>query len=65
VSQGVRLSTKEAREYSKYSPISEYLSKIERKGGLKGGPASAKKLSEKLRREIVKKAAQVRSKKED
>lgn len=42
------------------SPISEYLSQIGRKGGLKGGPARALKLSKKKRSEIAKKAASSR-----
>jgi len=37
--------------------ISAYLSLIGKKGGLKGGPARAKKLSAKKRSEIAKKAA--------
>jgi hypothetical protein len=42
------------------SSISAYLAQIGRKGGLKGGPARAKKLSKKRLREIGKKAANVR-----
>lgn len=45
------------------SPVSEYLSEIGRKGGLKGGKARAKKLSGKKRSEIAKKAARARWKK--
>ena len=60
----VRLSTEETEEKAiepkERSPISEYLSQIGRKGGLKGGPARAKKLSAKKRREIAKKAATAR-----
>ncbi len=40
--------------------ISKYLSEIGRRGGLKGGPARAKKLSAKRRRQIAKKAANTR-----
>ncbi|OGW54232.1 MAG: hypothetical protein A2Y81_02695 [Nitrospirae bacterium RBG_13_43_8] len=62
----VRLSTEEGQESKqppKRSAISEYLSEIGHKGGLKGGPARAKKLSAKKRKEIAKKAAAVRWKK--
>jgi hypothetical protein len=40
--------------------ISAYLSLIGKKGGLKGGPARAKKLSAKKRSEIAKKAVSTR-----
>jgi hypothetical protein len=53
----MQLSTEESEERS---PISEYLSQIGRKGGLKGGPARAKKLSAKKRKEIARKAASAR-----
>jgi len=53
----VQLSTEEPKERS---PISEYLAEIGKKGGLKGGPARAKKLSSKKRKEIAQKAAKVR-----
>lgn len=55
----VRLSTEEP-EAPKRSAISEYLAEIGRKGGLKGGKARAKKLSAKKRKDIARKAAQVR-----
>jgi len=55
----VRLTTEE-EEAPKRSPISEYLAEIGRKGGLKGGPARARKLSTKKRKEIAKKAAKSR-----
>ncbi len=42
------------------SPISEYLAKIGRQGGLRGGKARAAKLSEKERKAIATKAAQIR-----
>jgi hypothetical protein len=42
------------------SPVSEYLSQIGRKGGLKGGKSRAKKLSANQRKAIAKKAAQAR-----
>jgi hypothetical protein len=50
----VRLSTEEPEERD---PISKYLSEIGKRGGLKGGPARAKKLSAKKRKEIARKAA--------
>ena len=40
--------------------IKEYLSRIGKKGGLKGGPARAKKLTAKQRHTIGKKAAAAR-----
>jgi hypothetical protein len=58
-----RLSTEEAEEKEQpkeRSPISEYLSQIGKRGGLKGGPARAKKLSAKKRKEIARKAAKAR-----
>ena len=61
-----RLSTEEPEEKPKEperpkrDPISEYLSQIGRKGGLKGGPARAKKLSAKKRKEIARNAAKTR-----
>lgn len=55
----VRLSTEE-EEAPKRSPISDYLAQIGRKGGLKGGKARARKLSQKRRKEIARKAAQSR-----
>ncbi len=42
------------------SAISEYLAKIGRKGGLKGGKARASKLSARKRSEIAQKAAKSR-----
>ena len=59
----VRLSTEEssqAQNEPTRSPISQYLSEIGRKGGLKGGKARAKKLSAKKRKEIARQAAQTR-----
>jgi len=59
----VRLSTEEPEEPKgeekpvERSAISEYLSTIGRKGGLKGGKARAEKLSAEQRTEIAKKAA--------
>ena len=55
----VRLSTEESSE----SAISKYLSEIGRKGGLKGGKARAKKLSAVKRKQIARKAAEIRWKK--
>lgn len=56
----VQLSTEEPEQPKERSPISEYLSQIGKRGGLKGGPARAKKLSAKKRKEIAKKAAKTR-----
>ena len=63
----VRLSTEEPEDKPKEpeppkerDPISEYLAQIGRKGGLKGGPARAKKLSAKKRKEIAQRAAKTR-----
>jgi hypothetical protein len=61
----VRMSTEEpepTQEEPKKerSPISEYLSEIGRRGGLKGGPARAKKLSAEERKEAARKAARAR-----
>jgi hypothetical protein len=56
----VRISTEKAEQLKERSPISEYLAQIGRKGGLKGGPARAKKLSVKQRKEIARKAASTR-----
>ncbi|MGD0887532.1 MAG: hypothetical protein ABSA46_22035 [Thermodesulfovibrionales bacterium] len=58
----VRMSTEGQDEHPKEerSPISEYLAKIGRKGGLKGGKARAAKLSAKLRKEIATEAARKR-----
>jgi hypothetical protein len=51
----VRLSTQDAPE-----TIKEYLARIGRKGGLKGGKARAKRLSKEQRSEIASKAAKAR-----
>ena len=51
----VRLSTEEPS-----TSIKDYLSQIGAKGGLKGGPARAKKLSARRRKQIAKKAARTR-----
>ena len=59
----VRLSTEESeasKSVSIPSAIAAYLSKIGRKGGLKGGKARAAKLTAKKRTEIAKKAAKAR-----
>ena len=59
----VRLSTEESNEKEQpkeKSLISEYLSKIGRNGGLKGGKARAEKLSDEERRDIAIKAAHAR-----
>jgi len=54
----VRLSTEEKAPNK--DPISEYLARIGRKGGLRGGKARAKKLSPTKRKEIARIAAQTR-----
>ena len=51
----VRLSTEEPSQ-----SVSAYLSRIGRKGGLKGGKARASKLSTEKRSEIAKKGAKAR-----
>lgn len=56
----VRLSTEEPKAPNERSTISQYLSKIGRKGGLKGGNARAGRLSPKERRRIAKRAAKAR-----
>jgi hypothetical protein len=57
----VRLSTEEEKpkdsQEAAQKAISAYLSLIGKKGGLKGGPARARKLSSKKRKEIARKAA--------
>ena len=58
----VRLSTEEHEEPVP-TTISEYLSIIGRKGGLKGGKARAEKLTPEQRKEIAQKAALARWKK--
>jgi hypothetical protein len=59
----VQLSTEEPELPKGRSEISKYLSEIGKKGGLKGGPARAKKLTSKKRKEIARKAAMARWKK--
>jgi hypothetical protein len=59
----MRISTEEPEQPKGRSPISEYLSQIGKRGGLKGGPARAKKLNAKKRKEITRKAAMARWKK--
>ena len=56
----VRLSTEESEPKTERSTISEYLAKIGRKGGLKGGKARAENLSPRKRRDIARKAAEKR-----
>ena len=63
----MRISTEEPEEKPKEpeqaeerSVISKYLAEIGKKGGLKGGPARAKKLSSKRRKEIAQKATKAR-----
>jgi len=65
-----RLSTEESEEKPKdpqeaaQNAISKYLSLIGKRGGLKGGPARAKKLSPKKRKAIAQRAAKARWKKD-
>jgi len=56
----VQLSTEEPEQPKEKSEISKYLSEIGKRGGLKGGPARAKKLSSKKRKEIARNAAKTR-----
>ena len=56
----MRISTEELEPSKERNPVKEYLSLIGKKGGLKGGPARAKKLSPKKRKEIARKAAMSR-----
>jgi hypothetical protein len=58
--QIVKLSTEESGVPKERDPVKEYLSKIGKRGGLRGGPARAKKLSAKKRKEIARKAARTR-----
>lgn len=58
--QIVQLSTEEPEQPKERSAISKYLSEIGKRGGLKGGPARAKKLSAKKRKEIAQRAAEMR-----
>ena len=55
----VRLSTEDEEE-AVIDPVKAYLSKIGKKGGLKGGAARAKKLSKRRRKEIASHAAAAR-----
>ena len=59
----VRLSTEESKASGERSPVSQYLSQIGRKGGLKGGKARAKRLTTERRTAIAKMAANARWKK--
>ena len=63
----VRISTeeseekpKEPRQAEERSAISKYLSEIGKRGGLKGGPERAKRLSAERKTEIARKAAKTR-----
>lgn len=56
----VKLSTEEPEPPKERDPVKEYLSEIGRRGGLKGGPARAKRLSVKKRRAIAQAAAKAR-----
>jgi hypothetical protein len=62
----VRMSTEEPAEKEppkERTAIQEYLAEIGRKGGLIGGKARAKNLTEERRKEIAQKAAEARWKK--
>jgi len=48
------------RQNNPAESVKDYLARIGRKGGLKGGDARAKKLSPERRKAIAKKAAQTR-----
>lgn len=58
----VRLSTEDADEQEEATPdpVKEYLAKIGRKGGLKGGRARAEALSARKRKAIARNAAAAR-----
>jgi len=56
----VRLTTEDNPPEPEKGSIKEYLSAIGRKGGLKGGPARAKKLTKRRLQEIGRKAARFR-----
>ena len=58
--QIVKLSTEEPEPLKERSEISKYLSEIGKRGGLKGGPARARKLSARKRKEIAQRAAEMR-----
>lgn len=53
----VRLSTEEPQQAPS---VKDYLARIGRKGGLKGGAARAKKLTSRQRKRIAKRAAKAR-----
>jgi hypothetical protein len=56
----VKMSTEELEQPAVRLEVSEYLSQIGRKGGLRGGNARAEKLSARRRKEIARKAALAR-----
>lgn len=56
----VRISTEEPETTAPSSAVSEYLARIGRKGGLKGGNVRAEKLTHRRKVEIAKNAAKVR-----
>ena len=56
----VRLSTEERELKLVSPPVSVYLAKIGRTGGLKGGVERARRLSPKRRRDIARRAAEMR-----
>jgi general stress protein YciG len=60
MSDSSKLPTEVVPPPQNISSITTYLAQIGRKGGLKGGPARAKKLSKKELREIGKKGANAR-----
>jgi hypothetical protein len=55
-----KATEKPAPEEPSQDDISRIMAAMGRRGGLKGGPARAKKLSEAKRKEIARKAAQTR-----
>ena len=61
----VRISTEESQQPAARSPISSYLAKIGRAGGLMGGKARARVLTPERRRAIARKAAKARWSKKD
>lgn len=56
----VRMSTEEPETPAPSSEVSEYLARIGRKGGLKGGKARAERLSTKRKKVIAQNAAMAR-----
>lgn len=59
----VKVSTEKDEEAKEKSAVSEYLARIGRKGGIKGGRARAKRLTAEQRVSIARNAAKTRWKK--